>query len=347
MGSSASPSIFWFVARGSGMAAYVLLTASVALGIAVSRHWHGDRWPRLLVDAAHRWLTLIFFLFIAIHTVTVLVDPFTHFGLRDVVVPFGSAYRTIWLGLGVIASELALAIGASVLVRPWIGYRSWHALHVLTYLLFPLSLLHSIGTGTDTQEPWAAAIYAASVAVVFGVLIWRTMQLRAWRRVALVSSLAGSVALVVWCLHGPYAAGWATAAGTPKALVQAGAKQRGLPAATATPGVPALPGDLSDVVSGQALNTGDRSSILLRGTGAGTTPLDLAVQLQQTQRQLTGDVQLRTADHLPWCAGPITGVSGQDTIMATCSGYGQQVQLLLTLQSLNQGGFSGTLQASP
>ena len=344
MTGTASPSIFWFVARGSGMAAYILLTASVALGIAVSRHWHSNNWSRLLVEAAHRWITVTFFVFIAIHTVTVLVDPFTHFGLRDVVVPFGSASRTVWLGLGVIASELALAIGASIWIRRRIGYRTWHGMHMLTYLLFPLSLLHSVGTVTDTQEAWAALIYAGSVVTVCGVLIWRTMELRAWRRLALVSSVTSSVALVVWCLHGPYAADWSTAAGTPKTLIQAGVQQRGGPVATATPGMPALPSGLSDVVSGQTFSTGNRSSILLRGTGSGSTPLDLAVSLVQTREQLTGEVQLRTAAHVPWCDGPVTGVSGQNTILATCTGYGKQVNLILTLQTLDRSGFSGTLQ---
>lgn len=344
MGSTASPSLFWFVARGSGMLAYVLLTVVVVLGIAVSRHWRNERWPRLLIESAHRWLTLIFFAFIAVHTVTVLVDPFTHFGLRDILVPFGSAYRTIWLGLGVLAGELALAIGASVWLRPWIGYRAWHALHLLTYLLFPLSLLHGLGTGTDTTEGWAAALYAASAVAVAGALIWRTMDLHAWRRVALSGSLLGGAAVVVWCLHGPYAPGWATAAGTPKSVLAAAAKQRGVPSTSPTPSIPALPSQLSDAVSGQTLSTGGGSDILLRGTGSGSTPLDLAVQLAQTRRQLTGEVQVRTADHVPWCAGPIVGVSGQSTIIADCSGYGRQVQLQLTLQTLDRQGFSGTLQ---
>lgn len=347
MSSAGSPSLSWFVARGSGMLAYILLTAVVVLGIAVSRRWHNERWPRMLVEATHRWLTITFFIFIAVHTVTVLVDPFTHFGLKDVLVPFGSYYRTIWLGLGVIATELGLAIGLSVFLRPLIGYRAWHILHLLTYVLFPLSLLHGIGTGTDTQETWATAIYALSVVLVFGVLIWRTMDLHAWRRVALIGSVAGSAALVVWCLRGPYAPGWAVASGTPKTLLQASAQQKGLPVAAATPSMPTLPSQLLDTVSGQAFPTNGGSGILLRGTGSGSAPLDLAVQLAQSRRQITGQVQLRTGNHLPWCAGPITGVSGGSTILADCSGYGQQVQLSITLQSLNEGGFSGTLQIGP
>ncbi len=121
--------------------------------------------------------------------------------------------------------------------RRWIGYGVWHGLHLLTYLLFPLSLVHGLGTGTDTQTGWVALLYAGSVAAVSGTLIWRTMELRVWRRWALVTSLFGGTALVVWCLRGPYAPGVA-AAGTPKLLLHASAQQRGVQAA-ATPSAPA------------------------------------------------------------------------------------------------------------
>lgn len=121
MATSTAPSLLWFVARSSGMVAYLLLTATVVLGVALSRRWHSDSWPRMVVEGTHRWLTIVFFLFIAVHSVTVLLDPFTHFGLQDVLVPFGSAYRTIWLGLGVLASEMALAIALSAFVRRWMA----------------------------------------------------------------------------------------------------------------------------------------------------------------------------------------------------------------------------------
>lgn len=43
---------------------------------------------------------------------------------------------------------------------------------MLTYLLFPLALLHGLGTGTDTPTLWAIVVYAGSVLAVGGVMIW-------------------------------------------------------------------------------------------------------------------------------------------------------------------------------
>jgi hypothetical protein len=257
MGANTGPDLLWFVARGSGMVAFGLLTLAVVLGIAVSERWH-TRWTfRLVVEGAHRWATLIFFLLILVHSLTVLLDPFTHFGLRDVLIPLASAYRTFWLGLGIVATELGLAIGASVWLRRWIGYRAWHALHLLTYLLFPLSVLHGLGTGTDTRTLWATVVYAAGVLAVLGTLVWRTLSLPAWRRPVLTGAVAGALALVAWSVLGPYAPGWAEAAGTPASLLQAAAQQKGVgaeaPPANIPPAPPMFPSSVSENISGQTL----------------------------------------------------------------------------------------------
>jgi len=100
-------------------------------------------------------------------------------------------------------------------------------------------------------------------------------------------------------------------------------------------------------VSGQTFASGEGGQLLLRGSGTGTAPLDVAVQLVQSRQSVGGQVLLRTADHTPWCDGPIAGVANGDTLITMCSGYGQQVQLQLTFQALNGQGFSGTLHTSP
>ncbi len=176
--SSAQSSLLWFVARGSGMVAYLLLTFAVALGIAVNRRWQRPSWPRLVVEATHRHLVLLFFLFLIVHMATIVLDPFSHVTLLATVVPFSSSYRPFWVGLGVIAMELGLAIVATVLIRHRIGHRAWHALHLLTYLLFPLSLLHGLGSGSDTGTGWAMGMYVASAIVVIAAILWRLSAAR-------------------------------------------------------------------------------------------------------------------------------------------------------------------------
>ncbi len=192
--SGTTTSLLWYVARGSGIVAFILLTLSVALGITMNRRWYSTNWPRMVVDAMHRWFTITFFSFTVIHVATIMLDPFAHVSLMNAVIPFTGGYRPFWMSLGVIAIELGLAIGASVWVRRWIGYRAWHILHGLAYPIYGLSLLHGLGTGTDTGTPWMSAVYGSSVALIVLAITWRlapTLRLR-----TSVASV-GAVALLV------------------------------------------------------------------------------------------------------------------------------------------------------
>lgn len=186
--------LYWYVGRGSGIVAFLLLTLTAVLGIALSRRWHSASWPRLVVHETHRWATITFYLFTVIHVLMMLLDPYIGFSVTDVLVPFAASYRPVWLGLGIVGAELALAIGASVWVRDRIGYRTWHALHGLAYPIFAASLLHGLGTGTDTGTLWMTLLYGGSACAVVAATVWRTVQVPRVR-VALITTSV--VALIV------------------------------------------------------------------------------------------------------------------------------------------------------
>jgi predicted ferric reductase len=192
----ATTPLYWYVTRGSGIVAYLLLTISILLGIALSRHWHNHHWPRLVVHEAHRWATITLYLFIAVHVAVIILAPHIYFSLVDVTVPFASDYHFVWLSLGIIATELAVAVGASLLVRERIGYRTWHTLHGLAYPVFVAALLHGLGMGADAHAVWAIALYAVTACAVLASLIWRTVHLpRA--RVALFAAAVVTLAVIV------------------------------------------------------------------------------------------------------------------------------------------------------
>ena len=163
--------ITWNVARTCGFTAYILLTIAVALGLALTMHWQTLRWPRIINNELHNFLTLLALIFTGIHVLAVTLDPFTHFGLNEVLLPFVSHYRPVWMAFGIVALYLGLAIGLSTWIRPIIGYKWWRRLHVLTLLIFALVTVHGIATGSDTRTWWGAGIYAVSVLVV-GSLLW-------------------------------------------------------------------------------------------------------------------------------------------------------------------------------
>ena len=209
-------SVTWETARASGMVAYLLISLSVAVGLALTRHMQSARWPRMLNTEMHNFLALVGLVFIGVHVLAVLIDPYTHFGLGAVLIPFVSNYRPLWMGLGIVSLYLGFAILISTWLRPRIGYTWWRRIHVLTLLGYIGVTLHGIGSGTDTREWWAALIYLASVAGIGTLLILRLLvpaNAQAKRHPVIAGLVGvGIAALVAWALIGPFQANWGTTA---------------------------------------------------------------------------------------------------------------------------------------
>jgi predicted ferric reductase len=165
--------VTWNVARAGGFTAYILLALAVIVGLALSTQLQSPvRWPRLINSELHNFLTLLSTIFLGIHILAVWIDPFTHFGWNEVLIPLASHYRSLWMALGIVGLYLGLAIGLSTWIRPRIGYKWWRRLHVLTLGIFTLVTIHGLGTGSDTQTVWALSIYIVSSTLV-GLLLCR------------------------------------------------------------------------------------------------------------------------------------------------------------------------------
>ncbi|HEY6355655.1 MAG TPA: ferric reductase-like transmembrane domain-containing protein [Solirubrobacteraceae bacterium] len=220
-----SGSALWYLTRGTGVVTLVLLTISVALGVANVRRAHTARWPRFVFDALHRNASLLALAFLAVHVATSVVDTYTPIRLIDAVIPFASAYRPVWLGLGAVALDLLIAVALTSVLRRQFGHRAWRATHWLAYACWPVALVHGLGTGSDVQSSWMLTLTAACVLVVL-VAIWvraaGSGADRAGVRLgAVVASVAAVAALTVWLSTGPLHAGWAKSAGTPSSLLRA------------------------------------------------------------------------------------------------------------------------------
>jgi predicted ferric reductase len=167
-------SVTWDVARAGGFTTYILLTLAVVVGLALSTQLQSpSRWPRLINSELHNFLTLLSTIFLGVHVLAAWIDPFTHFGWNEILIPLASHYRPEWMAFGIVGLYLGIAIGISTWLRPHIGYKLWRQLHVLTLGVFALATIHGIGTGSDTQTWWALGIYLASIALVGSLLCRR------------------------------------------------------------------------------------------------------------------------------------------------------------------------------
>ena len=217
-----SSTTLWYLTRGSGAVALVLLTASVVLGILTSLRVEGRAWPRFAIGGLHRNLTLISIVFVALHVVTTVADGYAPIGLKDAVVPFASPYRPVWLGLGAVAFDLLLALVVSSYLRGRIGIRMWRGVHWLAYASWPVALVHALGTGTDQRSTWLVALAAFSLLAVAGATLLR-VGLGGGEQTTRLAAAAAAVVVPLlvagWYVSGPARSGWAARAGTPVKLL--------------------------------------------------------------------------------------------------------------------------------
>ena len=169
---TSSPAI-WYAARASGVAAYVVLSIVVSLGLTLGGKAQNRRWPRFSVEEVHRFGGLLVGSLIGIHVLTIAADSFLPFSLTQLLVPFTSTYRPLWTGLGIAAAELLLALAITNHYRRRLPYRFWRLAHYLNFAVWTLASIHGLMSGTDRGAAWLAVLYGLSVAVVLMLLLWR------------------------------------------------------------------------------------------------------------------------------------------------------------------------------
>jgi predicted ferric reductase len=223
LAAAVGPSTYWYLTRATGTVALLLLSAAVALGVLDVSRYSSPRWPRFLLDALHRNVSLLAVAFLAVHVITTVLDSFAPISLLAAFVPFTSSYRPFWLGLGAVSFDLLLALVVSSLMRRRFGFSAWRATHWLAYACWPIALLHGLGTGSDVKSSWMLLISGGCVLAVIAAVVTRTLQgwpRRARIRGAALGATAGfSLFLVLWLPAGPLGHEWARRSGTPAALL--------------------------------------------------------------------------------------------------------------------------------
>jgi methionine sulfoxide reductase heme-binding subunit len=148
--AASGPGLDWYLTRSTGAVALLLLSVAVALGVADVRRFSTPSWPRFVVDALHRNVSLLALVFLVLHILTAALDSFTSISLVAAFVPFVGSYRPFWLGLGAVAFDLLLAVILTSMMRARVGPRAWRATHWLVYACWPVALLHTLGGIDET-----------------------------------------------------------------------------------------------------------------------------------------------------------------------------------------------------
>jgi predicted ferric reductase len=166
-------SALWALGRGTGIVSLVLLTASLVLGVLARSGRSPSSLGRFGIADLHRTAAMTAVGLVTVHVVSLFFDSYSQLRLVDLVLPFLGDYRPLWLGLGTLTVDVLLVVTVVSLLRQRVGPRVFRLVHLATYAVWPVALLHSLGTGTDAGSLVMNLLVVTCIAAVLGAVTWR------------------------------------------------------------------------------------------------------------------------------------------------------------------------------
>jgi hypothetical protein len=175
---------FWFVSRAGGIVAYLFLWFSTAWGVMLSAKGLGGLISKPVAYAVHNITSWLALGFAAVHAVSLLGDKVIPFSGAGVLVPFAASYRPFLTGLGTLSLYLGILVSVTFYWKR-LGYRTWRAIHMLSYLTFLAVTVHGVVLGTDTGAWIMRTIYLLAAGSVVFLTMYRILTAAPDRKPAL------------------------------------------------------------------------------------------------------------------------------------------------------------------
>jgi sulfoxide reductase heme-binding subunit YedZ len=163
----------WYASRATGVVSLLLLTAVMLLGVLVNRQGRLPGLPRFAVTGLHRNLSLLAVAFVAVHVLTAVLDTYVSINVAAIVIPFASAYKPLWLGVGAVSLDLVLALIVTSLVRARMSRQLWRGLHWFSYAAWLSAVVHSLFSSTDVQKGVLLYLTVGCCLAVAAAVGWR------------------------------------------------------------------------------------------------------------------------------------------------------------------------------
>lgn len=163
-------SVEWLLIRGSGVAAFALLSASTIWGLLLSTKLMARLVKAKPLTWFHESLGIGALIATATHVFVLSIHDFLDFTWGEILVPGRSDWRPGAVALGIAAAYGLVVVIGSFYVRKSIGQKTWRAIHFTSFGVFVSALLHGITAGTDTRAPMMIGLYIGAAAAVFVLL---------------------------------------------------------------------------------------------------------------------------------------------------------------------------------
>lgn len=171
----------WYLSRASGMVAWIVLGITCLWGILlITRMLKPADRPAWLLDL-HRYLGVLSIVTTGAHMATLVGDNWEHYGWSELFVPFTELKysNTAAIAWGVFAFYLMVVIQLSSWIMKWLPRTLWHAIHLLSYVLFVMVTIHGFKAGSDSTNVVFFTIAVGVIAILLFALVARILQGRA------------------------------------------------------------------------------------------------------------------------------------------------------------------------
>jgi DMSO/TMAO reductase YedYZ heme-binding membrane subunit len=162
----------------AGVFALIGLTASVGVGLVATDRVVLTPGHRVMAQSVHRAVSFGALAFLIIHIVTEILAQRVH--VIDAFVPFMSPFRTFYIGLGTISSDLILLLVVTSIIRKRFTANGkawrWRAIHYTAYVSFVFGILHGL-LGGRAAKPYVDWSYGFCIAFVALGLVVRVLAI--------------------------------------------------------------------------------------------------------------------------------------------------------------------------
>lgn len=365
--AAASISPLWYISRSAGYVGLILLALIGVLGIMTAGDIRLARGNKFVTPELHRSLSLLAIVVLAIHVGAAIADKYSFIGFKDVFLPFTATYRPVWIGIGAIAVDLGIAVVITSLLRVKMGYRSWKLIHWASYPIFGLSIIHGLGSGTDSALWFSKFVYLVVGGVFILAIIARLVSLtnlNLGKQVAFFGmSFAVPVAIVAWAVSGPLASNWPKRAqvGLSQTILTS-AQVTSSPSTTPFKATSSTPGPLkissnytsnwSGSIDQSPSNSQGEIALRLLGMLSGSPGYELSIVLfgipsDGGVSMISSLVEIASTSGSVVYKGSVTSLSGTTIISQVANASGQSVTFSASLNlGSNGSSFTGTVAGS-
>ena len=172
----------WYIARSGGMVAWVLCTASILWGLALSTRLIKKKGaPAWLLDM-HRFLGTLSIIFTVVHLFGLYIDTYQPFSFADMLIPMNTKWRPGAVSWGIVGFYLLVAIQVTSWLMRKMPRKVWHAIHLGSFALFLFATLHSFQAGHDKGNIFLQWVALTGITMVLFLTIFRLLSPRKGQR---------------------------------------------------------------------------------------------------------------------------------------------------------------------